>query len=126
MPADDAIEVITFGCCLNTFESEVMRRHALAAALDDAVIVHTCAVTAEAERQARQTIRRLRRERPRARIVVTGCSVQVASGAYAAMAEFDHVIGNAEKLRPETWRSLAAASSEGTPPRLLVGDIMAP
>jgi len=120
--AADPIEVFTFGCRLNTLESEVMRRHAAAAALTDAVIVHTCAVTAEAERQARQTIRRLRRERPGARIVVTGCSVQVASGAYAAMPEVDHVVGNAEKLRPETWQGLAQAT---TAPRHLVGDIMA-
>jgi threonylcarbamoyladenosine tRNA methylthiotransferase MtaB len=122
MQRDDAIEVITFGCRLNTFESEVMRRHAAAAAMQDAVIVHTCAVTAEAERQARQTIRRLRRERPEARIIVTGCSVQVTSGTYAAMPEVDHVVGNAEKLKPETWRGLAAGP---TAPRLQVGDIMA-
>jgi threonylcarbamoyladenosine tRNA methylthiotransferase MtaB len=123
MAQTDEIEVITFGCRLNTFESEVIRRHAGAAALSDAVIVHTCAVTAEAERQARQTIRRLRRERPDARIIVTGCSVQVASGAYAAMAEVDHVVGNAEKLRPETWRALAGEIAAG--PRVQVGDIMA-
>jgi threonylcarbamoyladenosine tRNA methylthiotransferase MtaB len=122
MQRDDAIEVITFGCRLNTFESEVMRRHAAAAEMQDAVIVHTCAVTAEAERQARQTIRRLRRERPEARIIVTGCSVQVTSGTYAAMPEVDHVVGNAEKLRPETWRGLAADLAA---PRLQVGDIMA-
>ena len=122
MQADAAIQVVTFGCRLNTLESEVISRHATAASLGDAVIVHTCAVTAEAERQARQTIRRLRRERPGTRIVVTGCSVQVASGAYAAMAEVDHVVGNAEKLRPETWRQLADAA---TAPRLQVGDIMA-
>jgi threonylcarbamoyladenosine tRNA methylthiotransferase MtaB len=121
MPRDDAIEVITFGCRLNTFESEVMRRHAATAEMRDAVIVHTCAVTAEAERQARQTIRRLRRERPEARIIVTGCSVQVATGAYAAMPEVDHVVGNAEKLKPETWRGLAADLAA---PRLQVGDIM--
>lgn len=123
MTQTDAIEVVTFGCRLNTFESEVMRRHARAASLEGAVIVHTCAVTAEAERQARQTIRKLRRERPPGtRIIVTGCSVQVASGAYAAMAEVDHVVGNAEKLRPETWRGLAEAVAA---PRLQVGDIMA-
>ncbi|MEK0084773.1 tRNA (N(6)-L-threonylcarbamoyladenosine(37)-C(2))-methylthiotransferase MtaB [Benzoatithermus flavus] len=122
MAQTDEIEVITFGCRLNTFESEVIRRHAGAAALKDAVIVHTCAVTAEAERQARQTIRRLRRERPSARIIVTGCSVQVSSGAYAAMAEVDHVVGNAEKLKPETWRELASATD--TAPRIRVGDIM--
>lgn len=123
MTQTDAIEVVTFGCRLNTFESEVMRRHARAASLEGAVIVHTCAVTAEAERQARQTIRKLRRERPPGtRIIVTGCSVQVASGAYAAMPEVDHVVGNAEKLRPETWRGLAEAVAA---PRLQVGDIMA-
>ncbi|HEX6012397.1 MAG TPA: MiaB/RimO family radical SAM methylthiotransferase, partial [Geminicoccaceae bacterium] len=121
MQASDAIEVVTFGCRLNAFESEVMRRHAAAASLPEAVIVHTCAVTAEAERQARQTIRRLRRERPGARIVVTGCSAQVASGAYAAMPEVDHVVGNAEKLRPETWRGLATPGA----PRVQVGDVMA-
>lgn len=114
-------EVVTFGCRLNTFESEVMRRHAKAAALDDAVIVHTCAVTAEAERQARQTIRRLRRERPDARIVVTGCGVQVGARAYAALPEVDHLIGNAEKLDPATWRALAGREA----PREQVGDIMA-
>jgi threonylcarbamoyladenosine tRNA methylthiotransferase MtaB len=121
MQRDDGLEVITFGCRLNTFESEVMRRHAAAAEMQDAVIVHTCAVTAEAERQARQTIRRLRRDRPEARIIVTGCSVQVTSGAYAAMPEVDHVVGNAEKLKPETWRGLAAGPAA---PRLQVGDIM--
>ena len=82
------------------------------------MIVHTCAVTAEADRQARQAIRRLRRERPEARIVVTGCGAQVAAQAYAAMPEIDHVVGNAEKLQAETWNALPAA------PRLQVGDIM--
>ena len=116
MPAD--VAVVTFGCRLNSFESEVIRRHAQAAALHDVVIVHTCAVTAEAERQARQTVRRLRRERPDARIVVTGCGVQVATAAFAAMPEVDHVVGNAEKLRPETWHGLTAG------PREQVADIM--
>ena len=114
------VEVVTFGCRLNSFESEVMRRHALAAALTDTVIVHTCTVTAEADRQARQTIRRLRRERPEARIVVTGCGVQVATAAYEAMPEIDHLVGNAEKLRPETWAGLEVAA-----PRRQVADIMA-
>lgn len=120
MTQTDAIEVITFGCRLNAFESEVIRRHADAAALSDAVIVHTCAVTAEAERQARQTIRKARRERPDARIIVTGCSAQVASGVYGAMPEVDHVIGNAEKLKPDTWRKLAREGSL----RVEVADIM--
>ena len=89
--------------------------------LDDVVIVHTCAVTAEAERQARQAIRRARRERPDARIVVTGCSAQIQPASYAAMAEVDQVIGNAEKLSPALWQSLAG----GEPARVVVDDIMA-
>ncbi|MFO1037495.1 MAG: tRNA (N(6)-L-threonylcarbamoyladenosine(37)-C(2))-methylthiotransferase MtaB [Geminicoccaceae bacterium] len=116
----DEPQIVTFGCRLNLVESEVIRRHAVAAGLRDAVVVHTCAVTAEAERQARQAIRRARREHPEARIVVTGCSAQIASGAYAALPEVDHVVGNAEKLRAETWAALA-----GTAPRVEVGDIMA-
>jgi threonylcarbamoyladenosine tRNA methylthiotransferase MtaB len=111
-------EVITFGCRLNTLESEVMRAHARAAGVEDVVIVHTCAVTAEAERQARQAIRRARRERPEARIVVTGCSAQISPASYAAMAEVDQVVGNAEKLRPALWHGLAGAD------RVLVDDIM--
>ena len=107
----EAPSVITFGCRLNSYESEVIRRHAAVAGLGDAVIVHTCAVTAEAERQARQAIRRARRERPDARIIVTGCSAQVAGGAYAAMPEVDAVVGNAEKLRPETWAALAGTEA---------------
>ena len=114
------VEVLTFGCRLNTLESEVMRRHALAADLGDTVVVHTCAVTAEAERQARQAIRRLRRERPGSRIVVTGCAVQQRPAGFAAMPEIDHLLGNAEKLRPHTWQGLVAGA-----PRVQVGDIMA-
>ena len=116
-------EVITFGCRLNTLESEVMRREAEAQGLDDLVIVHTCAVTAEAERQARQAIRRARRERPDARILVTGCSAQIEPARYAAMAEVDRVVGNAEKLRPALWQSLARREAE--PARVLVDDVMA-
>jgi threonylcarbamoyladenosine tRNA methylthiotransferase MtaB len=109
-----AAEIITFGCRLNALESEVMRRHAVAAGLDDAVIVNTCAVTAEAERQARQAIRRARRERPNARIIVTGCAAQIDPARYAAMPEVDRVLGNAEKLKAESWRDDA---------RVAVGDI---
>ena len=116
------VEIVTFGCRLNSLESEVMRRHAAAAGLTDTVIVHTCAVTAEAERQARQAIRRARRERPTATIVVTGCSAQLAAERYAAMPEVDRIIGNAEKLQATTW---APAKAEVLPARLLVGDIMA-
>jgi threonylcarbamoyladenosine tRNA methylthiotransferase MtaB len=95
------LDVLTFGCRLNAYESEVMRGLAGAAGLDDAVIVNTCAVTAEAERQARQAIRKARRERPGARIVVTGCAAQIDPARYAAMPEIDQVLGNAEKLTVE-------------------------
>jgi len=95
------VEVLTFGCRLNAYESEVMRTHA--AALTDTVIVNTCAVTAEAERQARQTIRRLSRERPEARIVVTGCAAQIDPAKWAALPGVDRVLGNEDKLRPESW-----------------------
>jgi threonylcarbamoyladenosine tRNA methylthiotransferase MtaB len=97
-----------------------MRRHAEAAGLADTVIVNTCAVTAEAVRQAAQTIRKARRESPGARIVVTGCAAQVEPGRFAGMAEVDAVIGNAEKMRAETFRSLDLADS----PRVIVNDIM--
>ncbi|MFN3867595.1 MAG: tRNA (N(6)-L-threonylcarbamoyladenosine(37)-C(2))-methylthiotransferase MtaB [Hyphomicrobiaceae bacterium] len=97
-----------------------MRRHAVDAGLSDAVIVNTCAVTAEAVRQAQQTIRRLRRERPSARIVVTGCAAQIEPERFADLAEVDHVIGNAEKLEAATFRALALDGS----PRVSVNDIM--
>ena len=112
--------VITLGCRLNTFESEVMRRHARDAGLEDAIIVNTCAVTGEAVRQATQTIRRLRRETPEARIIVTGCAAQIEPERFADMPEVDHVIGNTEKMHGETFRGLSLASSE----RVQVNDIM--
>ena len=96
-------KVITFGCRLNAYESEVMRGHAEAAGLTDAVIVNTCAVTAEAERQARQAIRRARREAPGARIIVTGCAAQIDPATWAAMPEVDRVIGNLEKLEARSF-----------------------
>ncbi|WGF86966.1 tRNA (N(6)-L-threonylcarbamoyladenosine(37)-C(2))-methylthiotransferase MtaB [Marinivivus vitaminiproducens] len=100
-------DIITFGCRLNTFESEVMRRHMQdAGGMEDVVVVHTCAVTAEAERQARQTIRRTKRERPDARIVVTGCAAQLKPDAFAAMPEVTRVVGNEEKLKAGTWQGL--------------------
>ena len=110
-------EILTFGCRLNAFESEVIRGHALAAGLSDTVIVNTCAVTAEAERQARQAIRRARREHPAARLIVTGCAAQIDPARFAAMKEVDLVLGNTEKLKPESYRGSAA--------RIVVGDIMA-
>jgi threonylcarbamoyladenosine tRNA methylthiotransferase MtaB len=102
-------ELITFGCRLNAYESEIMRGHARAAGLADAVIVNTCAVTAEAERQARQAIRRARRENPNARIVVTGCAAEIDPARFAAMPEVDRVIGNKAKLKAESWGAPAAA-----------------
>ncbi|MCZ6837961.1 MAG: tRNA (N(6)-L-threonylcarbamoyladenosine(37)-C(2))-methylthiotransferase MtaB [Alphaproteobacteria bacterium] len=92
-------EIITFGCRLNTYESEVMREHMRETGLSNAIIVNTCAVTAEAERQARQAIRRARRNHPDARIIVTGCAAQISPDAYAAMPEVDRVLGNNEKLQ---------------------------
>jgi len=112
--------IITLGCRLNAYESEVMRKNAAEAGLNDAVIVNTCAVTAEAVRQATQTIRKLRREHADARIIVTGCAAQVEPERFSALAEVDHVIGNAEKLRAGTFRGLSTAGSE----RVQVDDIM--
>src|SRR5580693_6689622 len=108
-----SVEIVTFGCRLNTYESEVMRDLARDAA--DTVIVNTCAVTAEAERQARQAIRRVAREQPDARIVVTGCAAQIDPAAWSALPGVQRVLGNAEKLRPESWAKDAGS---------LVGDIM--
>jgi len=105
-----ATEIITFGCRLNAFESEVIRRAAAAAGLRDAVIVNTCAVTAEAERQARQAIRRARRERPEATIFVTGCAAEISPERYAALPEVDRVLGNRAKLQPQSY------VREGAPP----------
>jgi threonylcarbamoyladenosine tRNA methylthiotransferase MtaB len=111
-----AVDVVTFGCRLNIYESELIRREAEGAGLSDTVIVNSCAVTGEAVRQARQSIRRLRRERPDARIVVTGCAAQTETAAFAAMPEVDRVIGNDEKFD--------AASFSGAE-RVAVGDVMA-
>jgi threonylcarbamoyladenosine tRNA methylthiotransferase MtaB len=98
-----SVDVVTFGCRLNTYESEVIRRVATSAGIDDAVVVNTCAVTAEAVRQAKQTIRRLKREQPDARIVVTGCAAQTETKTFAAMPEVDRVVGNEEKFDVESW-----------------------
>ena len=100
-------KVVTLGCRLNTFESEVMAAAAHEAGLADTVIVNTCAVTAEAERQSRQTIRRVRRQQPSSKIVVTGCAAQVNPGGFASMPEVDRVVGNAEKLRPSALAGIS-------------------
>ena len=114
-----SLDIITFGCRLNSAESEVIRREASAAGVADAVVVNTCAVTGEAVRQARQTIRRLRRERPQTKIVVTGCAAQTEARTFAAMPEVDRVLGNEEKLSAASW----AARDAGE--KISVGDIMA-
>ncbi|MFH1157592.1 MAG: tRNA (N(6)-L-threonylcarbamoyladenosine(37)-C(2))-methylthiotransferase MtaB [Pseudomonadota bacterium] len=111
------MKAITFGCRLNTYETEVMKEHARKAGLDNVLIINTCAVTGEAERQARQAIRRARRENPEARIIVTGCAAQVHPDSFAAMPEVDQVIGNDLKLKAEAW-------SFSAPSRVQVNDIM--
>lgn len=99
-----SVEVVTFGCRLNAYESEVIRGHAQAAGLEQTIVFNTCAVTKEAERQARQSIRKARRENPQAKIVVTGCSAQVAPDLYAKMPEVNFVLGNEEKMHGQSWR----------------------
>ncbi|MEL6473163.1 MAG: tRNA (N(6)-L-threonylcarbamoyladenosine(37)-C(2))-methylthiotransferase MtaB [Pseudomonadota bacterium] len=115
-------QLITLGCRLNTYESEVMRGHAAAAGLSDAIIVNTCAVTGEAVRQARQTIRRAARENPDAAVIVTGCAAQIDPDMFAAMPEVTRVIGNHEKMQAETWAP--AALLDGAE-KVQVNDIMA-
>src|SRR5580704_13150502 len=99
-----SVEVITFGCRLNAFESGVIAREAERAGLDQTIVINSCAVTNEAVAQARQSIRRLKRERPEARIVVTGCAAQTQPQMFANMSEVDRVIGNDDKIRGEAWR----------------------
>jgi threonylcarbamoyladenosine tRNA methylthiotransferase MtaB len=120
-----SVEVVTFGCRLNAAESEVIRREAERAGVRDTVVVNTCAVTAEAVRQARQTIRALRRERPAAKIVVTGCAAQTEPQTFAAMAEADRVLGNSEKLSAAAWARTSADFGVADAPKALVNDIMA-
>lgn len=106
-PTRKAVEVVSFGCRLNLVESEAMREAAEAAGLESAFVVNTCAVTAESSRQARQTIRRIARDAPGARIVVSGCAVETERARFAAMPEVSDVIGNALKTDPDAWRALA-------------------
>jgi len=116
-----SVDVVTFGCRLNAYESEAIKLRAGEAQLRDAVVVNTCAVTAEAVRQSRQAIRKLKRENPARRILVTGCAAQTEPQTYAAMAEVDAVIGNAEKLTAQAYADFGVGSSE----RVQVNDIMA-
>jgi threonylcarbamoyladenosine tRNA methylthiotransferase MtaB len=115
-----AVDVVTFGCRLNAYDSEAIKLRAGEAGLADAVVINTCAVTAEAVRQSRQTIRRLKRERPDAHIIVTGCAAQTEPEAYAAMAEVDAVLGNEEKLSALAYADFGLGKLE----RVRVNDIM--
>ena len=120
MTKRNAPQIETFGCRLNIWESEVMRNQASDAGLNDTIIFNTCAVTAEAERQARQAIRKARRDNPDAQIVVTGCAAQIAPDSWAAMAEVDQIVGNHDKLQPESWQQIA----NGENPLQVVSDVM--
>ena len=126
-----SVDVVTFGCRLNAFESEVIRREAERAGLNQTIVINSCAVTNEAVAQARQSIRRIKRERPDARIVVTGCAAQIAPESFARMAEVDRVVGNDDKMRGRAWRDARAAFDAvagfgiGASEKIAVADIMA-
>src|SRR6201990_290360 len=120
-----SVAALTFGGRLNAFESEVTRHEAEAPGLSDTIVINSCAVTNEAVAQARQSIRRLKRERPDARIVVTGCAAQTQSRMFADMAEGDRVIGNDDKMRGDAWREARAAFDIGGDEKVAVSDIMA-
>ena len=124
-----SVNVLTFGCRLNAFESEVIAREAERAGLSDTIVVNSCAVTNEAVAQARQSIRRLKRERPGARVIVTGCAAQTQPEMFAEMAEVDRVVGNDDKMRAEAWRDARTAFEGGfgiaAGEKIAVADIMA-
>ncbi|MHC2623701.1 threonylcarbamoyladenosine tRNA methylthiotransferase MtaB [Bradyrhizobium huanghuaihaiense] len=120
-----AVDIVTFGCRLNAFEAEVIRSKAEGAGLSDTIVINSCAVTNEAVAQARQSIRKLKRERPEARIVVTGCAAQTQSQMFADMAEVDRVVGNDDKMRSEAWRETRDAFDIGASEKIAVSDIMA-
>src|SRR6202000_2917610 len=115
-----AIDVVTFGCRLNAYESEAIKARANEAQLQNTVVVNTCAVTSEAVRQSRQAIRKLKRERPDTRIIVTGCAAQTEPDTYAAMPEVAQVLGNQEKLTAAAYADFGMGRSE----RIRVNDIM--
>jgi threonylcarbamoyladenosine tRNA methylthiotransferase MtaB len=124
-----SIDIVTFGCRLNAYESNAIHHHAQAAGLDDIVVVNTCAVTAEAVRQARQTIRAHARARPGARLIVTGCAAQTDPASFAAMPEVDRVMGNEDKLSAQAWAgariALESRQAVAGALKIAVSDIMA-
>lgn len=121
-PASGPNKVITLGCRLNSYESEVMQGHAQQAGLEGAVIINSCAVTAEAMRSARQTVRRAARDNPEAPIIVTGCAAQIDPEMFASMPEVTRVIGNHEKMQAATWQPAALLDDRE---KIRVNDIMA-
>jgi threonylcarbamoyladenosine tRNA methylthiotransferase MtaB len=126
LPLNMTVEIVTFGCRLNAFESEVVLREAESAGLERTIVINSCAVTNEAVAQARQSIRRLKRERPEVRIVVTGCAAQTQAQMFADMNEVDRVVGNDDKMRGETWRATREAfSAYPRDDKIAVTDIMA-
>jgi threonylcarbamoyladenosine tRNA methylthiotransferase MtaB len=119
------VDIVTFGCRLNAFEAEVIRSKAEGAGLSDTIVINSCAVTNEAVAQARQSIRKLKRERPSARIVVTGCAAQTQAAMFADMAEVDRVVGNDDKMRASAWQETREAFDIGASEKIAVSDIMA-
>ncbi|MEK6746759.1 MAG: tRNA (N(6)-L-threonylcarbamoyladenosine(37)-C(2))-methylthiotransferase MtaB [Pseudomonadota bacterium] len=120
----EAIKIINFGCRLNIYEGEIIKQNAAEAGLENAIIFNSCAVTAEAERQVRQSIRKARKENPEAKIIVTGCGAQINPKAYADMPEVDKVIGNEEKLKSQSYSLLTTDNWQLTTEKILVNDIM--
>ena len=119
-----SVDVLTFGCRLNAFESEVIAREAASAGLTDTIVVNSCAVTNEAVAQARQSIRRIKRERPETRIVVTGCAAQTQAEMFAGMAEVDRVVGNDDKMRSEAWQAARAAFERAPAFGIVMGNLL--
>tara|TARA_B100001057_G_scaffold219379_1_gene219740 strand:+ start:192 stop:1460 length:1269 start_codon:yes stop_codon:yes gene_type:complete len=113
----------TLGCRLNAYETEAIRELATSSGLRDAVIINTCAVTAEAVRKSKQEVRKLHKENPNAKVIVTGCAAQIDPNSFAKMAEVDFVIGNSEKMAKETWAQFSENENFGTE-KIKVDDIM--
>ncbi|MGB0661294.1 MAG: tRNA (N(6)-L-threonylcarbamoyladenosine(37)-C(2))-methylthiotransferase MtaB [Mangrovicoccus sp.] len=122
--SDKSVKFVTLGCRLNAYETEAMKAMSEAEGLRDTVVVNSCAVTSEAVRKSRQELRRLRRENPNARVVVTGCAAQTDPDSFAAMPEVDAVLGNSEKMQPEAWKRLAVPDLIGDTEKVMVDDIM--
>ena len=109
-----APKLSTLGCRLNAYETEAMRELATSSGLNDAVIINTCAVTSEAVRKSKQEVRKLHKENPSAKVIVTGCAAQIDPDSFASMAEVDFVIGNSEKMNKETWTQFSENKDFGT------------